>query len=672
MVINYSLMMRFYIYLLFLFISACGGGGGGAPEATQNAQNTQAISDTSGSSSSSSSSGSIGANDYVENGTSTMVNSGKVIDGYIQNARVFIDVNFDGIWAGSDEHELSAMTDSNGLYQFDSNKYNANKACYDKRPRIAIVDTNSIDLSTGPVTKPYKLIFIPNVVGVTQAYIDANDNAHTNLTPYTSVYSVLIAKAKANLIKNCSGTSNACYQLRKELNTVKTGPLLGDQCVVGSTSDKLANEIDTMGAQNAEWISTFLRTAGLPKVTQANSNQAIDPGYDFIEKNATTLAYLASESTKLLAVKESVNNSLDAYFQDVYGGNGDLVGTSVDFSQETVLSMLTPSYSLNTLNGSGLFTDDLNTDFDSNWEWKDEVTINRLKTTDYKDLVLGSCEENSSSDKCEQLDISKFSDILKSAASVQIDNSWVSPNSVTNDIDQISFIEKFTSWWGVDEECEGTCAVELDFPERKVLTTDTYHCSEQSSINFALNSNVSGNVTAIQYIDENLGCPERTDKVKRVMWNYRGDQFNYTRSNGDSASETAYDGIHIRIYEVGNNIAITFPVVDKSDRDPQDIISWIAYAKTIPNHWTEVEQVKALFVNDSDTATFSSRRLIDGKNMMYEYIVSKDSNSASGYAETCIKQDRTDYNITNENIIVERINGVGAHNACFGTFTSLK
>ena len=41
--------------------------------------------------------------------------------------------------------------------------------------------------------------------------------------------------------------------------------------------------------------------------------------------------------------------------------------------------------------------------------------------------------------------------------------------------------------------------------------------------------------------------------------------------------------------------------------------------------------------------------------------------------ESCDKQDRTDYNINGgQNVIVERIEGAGAHNACFGTFTSLK
>jgi len=671
-------MKKLSLIFVILILTACGGGGGDNTTPTAQvattattATTTTTTTTTTSSSDSSSTTSSIGDNDYTASGTEAMATSGKVIDGYLQNTRVFIDVNFDGIWAGSDDYELSAVTDANGLYQFDATAYNANKACYDKRPRIAIVDLDSIDASSGAVTKPYKLMYMPNVVGVTQAYIDANDVAHTNLTPYTSVYSVLIAKAKASLISSCTGTSKACYQLRKELSMAKTGALLGDQCAAGSTSDKLATAIDTMGIQNAAWISTFLRTAGLPKVTQSGSTTAIDPGYDFIEKNETTLSVLAEESTKLFAIKESINQSLDTYFETVYGGSGNLVGTSVDFSQETIHAMLTPSKSLNTLNGSGLFTDEMDVDYSTNWEWKDEVTINRLKTTDYKDLVQGSCEEGSSSDKCGELDSSKFSDILKSAASVKIENSWKSPNSVAEDIQTITYGESFGSWWGVDENCEGVCPVELDFPERKVLTTDTYHCSEQSNINFNLTSNVWGNVTAIQYFDDNLGCPDRTDKVKRVMWNYSGDQFSYTRTNGDSATETAYDGIHIRIYEVGDNIAITFPVVDKSDRNPQDIITWIAYAKTIPNHWTQVEQVKALFVNNTDNATFSSRRLIDGKNMMYEYIVSKDSNAASGYAETCIKQDRTDYSITNENIIVERINGVGAHNACFGTFEAL-
>jgi len=697
-------MHKIKLMLVIFIATACGGGGGGGDNTTPTAQattTTTSTSDSSSTTSTSDSSSSIGDNDYVASGTEVMATSGKVIDGYLQNTRVFIDVNFDGIWAGSDDHELSAVTDANGLYQFDATAYNANKACYDKRPRIAIVDENSIDVSSGAVTKPYKLMFMPNVVGVTQSYIDEQDVAHTNLTPYTSVYSILIAKAKASLISSCTGTSKACYLLRKELSMAKTGALLGDQCAAGSTSDKLATEIDTIGAQNAAWISTFLRTAGLPKVSQSGSTTAIDPGYDFIEKNETTLSVLASESTKLFAIKESINQTLDTYFETVYGGSGNLVGTSVDFSQETIHAMLTPSKSLNTLNGSGLFTDDMDVDLSTNWEWKDEVTINRLKTTDYKDLVQGSCEEGSSSDKCGELDSSKFPDILKSAASVKIYNKWESPNctgadcpnphniensGLPSDVLFMLYYENFSSWWGVDETCLGTCPVELDFPERTVLPSDTYHCSQESVITFNVKDRIAGRkppygtVTALQYIDDDFGCPARTDKLKRVDWTYQGDDFNYTHTGGEEQTQQARDSVMIWVYsEEGDNISINFPAVDKTKRDTQEMFDWITYAKTLPTHFTETDELKLLFNGNTDQARFDSRRLINGKNMNHQYSIRKDGDN---WEESCLKYDETGClgmgpnsgacTITDgSSILTETINGATAHNACFGTFEAL-
>jgi hypothetical protein len=159
-----------------------------------------------------------------------------------------------------------------------------------------------------------------------------------------------------------------------------------------------------------------------------------------------------------------------------------------------------------------------------------------------------------------------------------------------------------------------------------------------------------------------------------LMWNFYGNQFTYTRSDSTQERQGEYDGIHIRLYNEGENTDIILPIIDKTQRNPQAMIDWIPYAKTLPNHWAEINKVKNLFRvssegTNSDSVTFSSRRFLGGKNMMHELIISK---TADGFNETCIKQDRTDYNINSENVIVERINGANAYNECFGNFTSLK
>jgi hypothetical protein len=123
------------------------------------------------------------------------------------------------------------------------------------------------------------------------------------------------------------------------------------------------------------------------------------------------------------------------------------------------------------------------------------------------------------------------------------------------------------------------------------------------------------------------------------MWNFYGNQFTYTRSDSTQERQGEYDGIHIRLYNEGENTDIILPIIDKTQRNPQAMIDWIPYAKTLPNHWAEINKVKNLFRvssegTNSDSVTFSSRRFLGGKNMMHELIISK---TADGFNETCIK-----------------------------------
>ena len=589
--------------------------------------------------------------------------SGKVIDGYIQNARVFIDVNFDGVWSGSADYEPSVLTNNVGGYQFNSEVYNANKACYDRRPRVAIVDENAYDVSLGAITKPYKLIFMPNIEWMTNSTRGSDDSINTNLTPYTSVSKYLISKAKQYLISNCNQN---CDDLKKELIAVNQTALLTDQCAATSTSSKVANAIYQIAEQERGWMNDKMRSTGLPTVS-IGSRQMVSSGYDFIDKNNLSFISSAQKITNFLSLIQTLNTSLDNYFEGVYGNVGNLVGIDTKMNAETVKELLTIN-SFIPLNADILFTGDTTI---NGWEWKDEMTINRLKGTLDAKLTQGSCEKSSEITKCGELNPSQFSNILKSAASVKMLNTWKKNGAITAEINNMSYREEFNAWWGVDENCEGTCATEPNNPERVVAISDTYHCSETSSVTFHINDNQFINVNAIQDFDSSLGCPVRDDKVKRLMWNYNGSSFTYTQSDDVEKSVNTYDGIHIRLYNEGENSDINMPVVDKSQRNPQVMIDWVAYAKTLPNHWTAIADVRALFrANEADgmkdTVTFSSRRLINGKNMLHELII------ANGIEDNCIKQDRTNFSITNENVIVETVNGDNAYNECFGTLSSVK
>jgi hypothetical protein len=146
--------------VLIVFLSSCGGGGGGGgipnPQPTEPEPEINVL-DT----------------DDVDEVT-TEVN-GKVIDGYIEGATVYLDLNYNGV---RDNDEPSAV--SVDLGSFDLALTEAQKTCLTYAPIRVDVPVDALDIDLGIVRDAFTMVLPPNL-----GYIESTEQL--NVTPLTSV-----------------------------------------------------------------------------------------------------------------------------------------------------------------------------------------------------------------------------------------------------------------------------------------------------------------------------------------------------------------------------------------------------------------------------------------------------------------------------------------------------
>ncbi|MDA9765784.1 S8 family serine peptidase [Gammaproteobacteria bacterium] len=133
--------------------------------------------------------------------------SGKVIDGYINGAEIFIDQNFN---LTKDDGEFSATSDSDGAFNIDISDESL-AACLQKRPIIAEVPVGAIDSSLGEVLSAYQMI-LPSI----EDSIDAN--AAIFITPFTNLLSdAVIQGINASNIVDEIDVSEGCGDLANSI-----------------------------------------------------------------------------------------------------------------------------------------------------------------------------------------------------------------------------------------------------------------------------------------------------------------------------------------------------------------------------------------------------------------------------------------------------------------------
>ena len=142
---------------------------------------------------------------------------GKVIDGYISGAEVFIDQNFN---FNKDPGELSTVSQENGSFLIatdDDDLYQ----CLQNRPIVASVPVGATDASLGEVTTAFRMI-LPSIS-------DAGGNNSIVITPFTDLLSQSIINAKENssiiedltVAEGCGGTGDSiATSVTNEINQI--------------------------------------------------------------------------------------------------------------------------------------------------------------------------------------------------------------------------------------------------------------------------------------------------------------------------------------------------------------------------------------------------------------------------------------------------------------------
>ena len=142
---------------------------------------------------------------------------GKVIDGYISGAEVFIDQNFN---FNKDLGELSTISQDNGSFLIGTNDDDLYQ-CLQNRPIVASVPVGATDESLGEVTTAFRMI-LPSIN-------DAGGNNSIVITPFTDLLSQSIINAKKNssitedltVAEGCEGVGDSiASDITSEINQI--------------------------------------------------------------------------------------------------------------------------------------------------------------------------------------------------------------------------------------------------------------------------------------------------------------------------------------------------------------------------------------------------------------------------------------------------------------------
>lgn len=135
--------------------------------------------------------------------------SGKVIDGYISGATVFLDLNFNGVL---DAGEPQTVSGDFGDYTLDLSP--EDRECLGYVPLVVDVPAGAIDEDQGEVDKPYQMVFAPK-------FERASDSDFFNISPLTSVlWSSIQAELSGDLATLSCADVRQQDQRREQLRSI--------------------------------------------------------------------------------------------------------------------------------------------------------------------------------------------------------------------------------------------------------------------------------------------------------------------------------------------------------------------------------------------------------------------------------------------------------------------
>ena len=216
------------IFLSLLLLSACGGSSSSSTPANNGGDSGDGSGDDSG----------------TNPNTPTETVSGSVIDGPLQNARVFLDVDGDGEW---DADEPYAFTDADGAYQLE-----APEDYFDKYRLVAEITTDTIDTETGEVAHPYSLVFYdPNTQSAFEGFLSTD----FVLNPFTTMIQSEVEAGNAPL------DAVELVATHLGLNPQYHFYLLADYMEVKASKEYLGESLDDEDLEVINRLHNIARTA---------------------------------------------------------------------------------------------------------------------------------------------------------------------------------------------------------------------------------------------------------------------------------------------------------------------------------------------------------------------------------------------------------------------------
>lgn len=144
------------------------------------------------------------APDEDETNTGKNLLSGKVIDGYISGATVYLDTNFNGI---QDNNEAKVISSDLGSFEFSLT--DSQKECLAYVPVRVDVPVGAVDADLGTVTSAFSMVLPP-----TFGFVESSEQL--NVTPLTSVLWDEIEK----LLKEGVGSDLTCQTVKENISSL--------------------------------------------------------------------------------------------------------------------------------------------------------------------------------------------------------------------------------------------------------------------------------------------------------------------------------------------------------------------------------------------------------------------------------------------------------------------
>jgi len=262
--------------------------------------------------------------------------SGKAIDGYVQGATTYLDLNFN---RQLDEGEPSAVTSNTGDYRLELTE--AQQECAQYVPLVVDVPVGAVDLDSGPVEQAYQMVLPPQFKPVTQ-----DDFYH--VTPLTSVMWSTVEKELA------TGGPLTCQSVMADQQKREQLMASLDQAVnrmvyhYNIPEEKLYEDYIAAGdTQTADLAQEMVR--GLQKSFSASEElkrQHPDASYAYVDyhigdyrdnDNAYPAAWYREQAiywpsksrTELVKVSDDFNQDLKTI---IYGEKTDVAGTGYRYS----------------------------------------------------------------------------------------------------------------------------------------------------------------------------------------------------------------------------------------------------------------------------------------------------------------------------------------------------